>query len=176
MGEYLLDIPAIAIQMVGADVVSGIQWLQSFGAMVIHFQGIFREILLGTWKENELRGIQGIPSKVMLSNSMKKLLKGGHRGVIVRLCPLDVQTSRPSAPVDLQKVIDNNSKVFGEMPKGIPRARNHGHAIHLQPGSVPPNIRPCRYPHAQRGEINPMVQGMLESASFNLAEVLSLHE
>jgi hypothetical protein len=48
MGEYLLDIPAIAIQMVGADVVSGIQWLQSFGAMVIHFQGIFREILLGT--------------------------------------------------------------------------------------------------------------------------------
>jgi hypothetical protein len=107
---------------------------------------------------------------------MKQLLKRGHRGVIVRLCPLGVQTSRPSPPVDLQKVIDNNSKVYGEMPKGIPRARNHDRAIHLQPGSVPPNIRPYRYPHAQRGEINPMVQGMLELASFNLAQVLSLHE
>jgi hypothetical protein len=111
---------------------------------------------------------------VILSNSMKKVAKKG-----TPRCnfPLDAQASRPSAaPVDLQKVIDNNSKVFGEMPKGIPRARNHDHAIHLQPGSVPPNIRPYGYPHAQRGEINPMVQGMLELASFNLAEVLSLHE
>jgi hypothetical protein len=39
---------------------------------------------------------------------------------------------------DLQKVINNHSKVFGEMPKGLPPAQDHAHAIHLQPGSVHP--------------------------------------
>jgi hypothetical protein len=94
----------IAIQMVGFDVVLGIQWLQSLGTMAINFQELFMRFSLER-KENELRGIQGRPSKVILSNIMTKLLKRGHCGVIVQLCPLDVQTSRPSAPVDLQKVM-----------------------------------------------------------------------
>ena len=62
----------------------------------------------------------------------------------------NVQTSIPSALVDLQKVINNHSKVFGEMPKGLPLVRDHDHAIHLHPGSVPPKIRPYRYPHEKR--------------------------
>jgi hypothetical protein len=64
--------------------------------------------------------------------------------------------------MDLQKVINNHSKVFGEMPKGLPPTQDHDHAIHLQPGSVPPNIRPYRYPYAQKSEIEHMVQEMLE--------------
>ena len=52
--------------------------------------------------------------------------------------------------------------VFGEIPKGIWPTRNHDHAIHLQLGSVPPNIRPYRYPYAQKSEIKHMIQEMLE--------------
>jgi hypothetical protein len=48
------------------------------------------------------------------------------------------------------------------MPKGIPHARDHNHAIHLQPRSVPPNIRPYRYPYAEKSEIEHMIQEMLE--------------
>jgi hypothetical protein len=79
---------------------------------------------------------------------MKKLLKKGHHGVISQLCSLYVQTSISPTLMDLQIVINYHSKVFGEMPKGIPLARDHDHAIHLQLGSVPPNIRPYRYPYA----------------------------
>jgi hypothetical protein len=67
---------------------------------------------------------------------MTKLLKKGHLGVIAQLCSLDVQTSISSSRVDLQKVINNHSKVYGEMPKGLPPARDHNHAIHLQLESV----------------------------------------
>jgi hypothetical protein len=49
------------------------------------------------------------------------------------------------------------------MPKGLPPTRDHDHAIHLQPGSVPPNIRPYRYPYAQKSEIEHMIQEMLEA-------------
>ena len=48
------------------------------------------------------------------------------------------------------------------MPKGLPPARTHDHTIHLQPGSVPPNIRPYRYPYAQKSEIERLVAEMLE--------------
>ena len=59
--------------------------------------------------------------------------------------------------------MDNHSKVF-ETPKGLPPTHDHDHAIHLIPGSVPPNIRPYRYPYAQKSEIECMVAEMLEAS------------
>ena len=64
--------------------------------------------------------------------------------------------------MDIQILIDNISKVFGEMPKGLPPAQDHDHAIHLQQGSVPPNVKPYRYPYAQKSAIDHMVQEMLD--------------
>ena len=46
--------------------------------------------------------------------------------------------------------------------KGLPPICAHNHAIHLIPGSVPPSIRPYRYPYAQKSEIERMVAKMLE--------------
>jgi hypothetical protein len=66
MGEYVMSSPMIVIPMGGADVVLGIQWLQSLGTMAFNFQEI------------ELRGITGKPGKVISSNDMTKLLKKGH--------------------------------------------------------------------------------------------------
>jgi hypothetical protein len=99
-------------------------------------------------KEIELRGIRGKPSKVISYNGMKKLLKKGNSGVIVQLCSLDVQTSKPYFPLDIQGIIDKHSKVFVDIPIGLPPTLYHDHAIHLIPGSVPSNIRTYRYPYA----------------------------
>jgi hypothetical protein len=162
MGEYVMNSPMIAIPMGGADVVLGIQWLQSLGTMAFNFQELFMKFSL-EGKEIELRGITGKPGKVISSNGMTKLLKKGHQGIIAQLCSLDVQTSKPSIPQDLQRIIDKHSKVFEDIPKGLPPTRNHDHEIHLIPGSVPPNIRPYRYPYAQKSEIECMVEEMLEA-------------
>ena len=81
---------------------------------------------------------------------MTKLLRDGHQGVISKLSPLDIQISKPSISLDIQRVIDKHSKVFEYIPKGLPPTRYHDHAIHLIPQSVPPNIRPCRYPYGQK--------------------------
>ena len=87
--------------------------------MDFNFQELFMKFSL-EGKEIELRGITRKPSKVISSNGMKKLLKKGHQGVISQLCSLDVQTSKPSSPQDLQRIIDNNSKEFEDIPKGLP--------------------------------------------------------
>jgi hypothetical protein len=51
---------------------------------------------------------------------MTKLLKKGHQCVISQLCSLDVQTSKTYIPQDIQRIIDNHSKVFEDIPKGLP--------------------------------------------------------
>jgi hypothetical protein len=107
MGEYVMNSPMISIPMGGVDVVLGIQWLQSLGIVDFNFQERFMKFSL-EGKEIELRGITGKPSKVMSSNGMTKLLKKGHQGAISQLCSLDVQTSKPYIPLDLQGIIDKH--------------------------------------------------------------------
>ena len=59
--------------------------------------------------------------------------------------------------------MDKHSKVFEDVPKGLPPTRDHDQATQLIPRSVPPNIRPYRYPYGQKSEIECMVEEMLEA-------------
>eukprot|EP00253_Pinus_taeda_P009963 PITA_09963 len=153
MGEYVLTSPMLSILMGGADVVPGVQWLQSLGKL----------------------------GKIISSNGMKNLIKKEQRGVIAQLCSLNVSTSESSISPDLQKFLDNHSKVF-ETLKGLPPICDHDHAIHLIPGSVPPNIRPYKYPYTQKSEIECMVAVMLEagiiqpSQSYFSAPIVLVHK
>ena len=133
-----MNSPMISIPMGGVDVILGVQWLQSLGTIAFNFQEIFMKFY-AEGKEVELRGTVGKLGRIISSNGMTKLLKKEQRGVIAQLCSLDVSTLQSSISPDLQKVLDNHSKVF-ETPKGLPPIRDHDHAIHLIPGSVPPNI------------------------------------
>jgi hypothetical protein len=112
-----------------------------------NFQELFMKFSL-EGKEIELRDIIENPGKVISSNGMTKLLKKGHQDIIAQLRSLDVQTSKPSIPQDLQRIIDKHSKVFEDIPKGLPPTRNHDHEIRLILGSFSPNIRPYKYPYA----------------------------
>ncbi len=76
---------------------------------------------------------------------------------------------KSSISPDLKNILENNSKVF-ETPKGLPPICDHDHAIHLIPRSVPPNITPYRYPHAQTSEIECMVAEMLEVGIIQLSQ------
>ena len=90
------------------------------------------------------------------------MLKKGHQGVVPQSCSLDVQTSKFPVSRDIQRVINKHSKVFEDIPKGLPPIRDFDHVIHLIPGGVPPNIRPYWYPYSQNNEIEWMVAKMLE--------------
>ena len=74
-----------------------------------------------------------------------------------------MHTSKSSISLDLQKVIDKHSKVFEGIPKCLPPPRDHDHVINLIPRSVPPKIRPYRYPYDQKSEIECVVEEMLEA-------------
>eukprot|EP00253_Pinus_taeda_P007924 PITA_07924 len=165
MGEYVFTSPLLSIPMGGANVVLGVQWLQS---LAFNFEELFMKFSM-EGKEVVLRGIVGKPRKIISSNGMTKLLKREQIGVIAQLCSLDVSTLESSISLDLQIVLDNHSKVL-ETRKGLPPIHDHDHAIHLIPGSVPPNIRLYRHPYAQKSEIERMVAEMLEAGITQLSQ------
>eukprot|EP00253_Pinus_taeda_P028807 PITA_28807 len=71
---------------------------------------------------------------------------------------------------DIQKALDNHSKVF-KTSKGLPPIHDHDHAIHLIPGSVPPNIRLYKYPYVQKSEVEHMVAKMIEAGIIQPSQI-----
>ena len=93
---------------------------------------------------------------------MKKLLKKCPDRFVAQLCSLEVSQSNALTHLDLQVIGHHQLVILRDMPKGLPPKRDHDHAIKLVPGSQPPNIRPYRYPHIQKSEIEKNVEEMLE--------------
>ena len=60
--------------MGGADIVLGVQWLQSLGMVAFNFQELFLNFFL-EGKEIELWSIAGKLRNIISSNVMKNLLK-----------------------------------------------------------------------------------------------------
>ena len=74
IGEYVLNSPMFSIPMRGANVVLGVQWLQSLGTIAFDFQEILIKFS-SKGKGVELRGIKGKLGKIISSNGLTKPLK-----------------------------------------------------------------------------------------------------
>ena len=59
-----------------------------------------------------------------------------------------------------------------EPTKGLPPQRRQDHVIHLKEGAQIATIRPYRYPHYQKAEIEKLVAEKLEAGIFNRPRVL----
>lgn len=62
---------------------------------------------------------------------------------------------------DLALLLHQYAKVFYQ-PSGLPPHSEHDHSILLIPGATPVKVRPYRYPHSQKEQIELMVQQMLD--------------
>jgi hypothetical protein len=62
---------------------------------------------------------------------------------------------------ELAILLHTYKEVF-RTPSGLPPPRDHNHEIHLKEGTQPVKVKPYRYPHSQKEEIEKMVQDMLQ--------------
>ncbi|KAH9657611.1 hypothetical protein KPL70_023155 [Citrus sinensis] len=77
-------------------------------------------------------------------------------------------------PAELQHLLKKYHGVFME-PKGLSPPRAQDHRIPLLPDSVPPNIRPYRYPYVQKAEIERMIKELLAAGSIQRSTLLKNH-
>lgn len=74
----------------------------------------------------------------------------------------EIAASGPKAPPQLQSLLDRFIHLFAE-PTLLPPQRSHNRQIPLLPDSTPTNVRPYRYAHFQKDEIERIVKEMLET-------------
>ncbi|GJY91280.1 ty3-gypsy retrotransposon protein [Tanacetum coccineum] len=68
--------------------------------------------------------------------------------------------STPSAQPELERLLARFDDLF-QVPTCLPPPRSVDHRIHLLPNTKPVNVRPYRYPHYQKGEMEKLVNEML---------------
>ncbi|KAK1441653.1 hypothetical protein QVD17_07716 [Tagetes erecta] len=126
----------------GADLVLGVQWLATLNTVQANWKEMFM-IFTIDGKQYKLQGDASGPQK---SSSFQHLA-------------IDPEIL-PCIPAPLQPIVTQYTAVFEE-PQDLPPVRSQDHSIPLLPNSSPPNIRPYRYPHSQKTEIEKQVEQLM---------------
>ncbi|GJT50738.1 transposon ty3-I gag-pol polyprotein [Tanacetum coccineum] len=122
----------------GCKLVLGIQWLSTLGNIQWNFQELKMEFMFQGKKDAYLNSICCVEPSATLH-----LIQ----------CGDDHELSRNT---ELQALLDEYVDVFEE-PKTLPPHRSFDHQILLKKGDVNVNIRPYRYPPAQKDVIQTML-------------------
>ncbi|XP_019429957.1 PREDICTED: uncharacterized protein LOC109337432 [Lupinus angustifolius] len=145
----------------GVDLVLGIGWLADLGEI----RADFGKMILSVKKGDSTITLVGDPTltktELSLGAFMQVLLKEGE-GLLVQCDPKPHARIEEVVPEEIQRVLQQYEEVFQD-PQGLPPARRQDHAIHLKEGAEVPNLRPYRYPHYQKAEIERLVAEMMEA-------------
>ena len=145
----------------GVDMVLGMEWLASLGEIRANFE----QLTLVLKIDGKKVIIKGEPKILKKEASLKSMLKALHQGEGLLIDYHHIQTEidwKDTIPPKLKKVLHDFPFIF-EPPEGLPPQRRQDHAIHLKEGAQIPNIRPYRYPHYQKTEVEKLVAEMLEA-------------
>lgn len=142
------------------------QWLKSISPFQMDLNALslaFRKD--GKWIEffgtNNDKSPQ--PTLMMItSKAMKKFCQVHQEAQVFQLTSIGSPSKEITTPAIIQEVLDQYEDVFVE-PSALPPVRSHDHHIELQDGSKPVTLRPYRYSHWQKNEVEKQVQTLPDS-------------
>ncbi|GAU31427.1 hypothetical protein TSUD_221980 [Trifolium subterraneum] len=135
IGDFPLTPTMHLFELGGIDVVLGIEWLKTLGDMIINW----RQQTMSFWSNKRwvtLKGIDGDNEH----EEEEELTEGQQK--------------------ELEELLHRYQNVFRE-PTGLPPRRNKEHIINLVENHSAVNVRPYRYPHHHKNEIERQIQEML---------------
>ncbi|KAH9762992.1 hypothetical protein KPL70_001020 [Citrus sinensis] len=150
------------------DVILGVQWLETLGMTHTNWKTQVMKFMVGN-ESVTLRGDLSLGKTLVSLKATMRTIKHEGAGILVEcnqfegLCEVS-----PEVPTDLNQVLAEYELVFN-MPMGLPPTRGHEHSILLKDGSQPVSVRPYRYPHAQKDEIERLIQEMLDAGIIQVS-------
>nr|GMD14187.1 Transposon Ty3-G Gag-Pol polyprotein [Ipomoea batatas] len=154
--EFAVNFFVLPIQ--GPDVVLGVQWLQELGKITHDYSKLTMEF---SWQGQNIF-LQGDQPMLPTQISFHHLQALFSENEVLEGYELFLHTTNSSThddiqfpedvPVQIQNVLQKFKTVF-QTPSGPPPRRKTDHRIHLLPNTKPVNVRPYRYPHYQKTEI-----------------------
>ncbi|KZV19296.1 peroxidase 64 [Dorcoceras hygrometricum] len=154
-------IDTYVFELGGVDLILGIDWLRTLGEVVVNWEAMRMSFKLGT----ETVTLTGDPSLNRTVTSMKSLLKTAEvdfSGLLWNVTVEETMGQREHPSRELAELLRRYEDLF-DTPRGLPPPRKQDHAITLKEGYGPVQVRPYRYAHHQKYEIEKMVAEMLQS-------------
>lgn len=170
IGTITITMDASLFDLEGIDVVLGISWLSSVGGMWVDWKAQvilckvnnewvqFRGDACCHQGQEALQSFITKPLQWVEGVLFSGEVKGGKREQKITV----VEGVEGEQKKELEAVLVKYEKVFQE-PKGLPPSRGREHGIVLLEGQGPVNVRPYRYPHHHKNEIEKQVKEMLDS-------------
>ena len=156
--SFPVDLYHLAIS--GAELVFGLSWFQGLGRVLTDYNLLTMEFTFqGT--PITLHAEQLLCPDPLKNRGIQKMLL--HDDISSVYTMQHLQEGQPivthSLPDDVQQLLNEFAVAFRE-PKGLPPVRDITHQIPLKPDSKPVQVRPYKYPHFQKAEIERLVAEM----------------
>ncbi|KAA0040484.1 Retrovirus-related Pol polyprotein from transposon 297 family [Cucumis melo var. makuwa] len=161
----------LAVELGTVDAVLGMQWLDTIGTMRIHWPSL----TMTFWKGRQIVP-KGDPSLIRAKRSLKTIEKTWEvddQGFLLEWTNLemtaeddyekDQEMRGDEADIPMIRFLLQQYADIFETPKGLPPKREIDHRILTLPEQRPINVRPYRYGHVQREEIEKLVAEMLQT-------------
>ncbi|XP_023638902.1 uncharacterized protein LOC111830637 [Capsella rubella] len=159
LGEISFSVDLYALPLTGLDVVLGIQWLETLGPTLCDWKAHTMEFQrAGT--THTLLGMQGQRLQQAKWAEVAKEARLGQS--LFTIIIIDNTNTASTIPTQIRALLHEFDSVF-QPPSSLPPTRDIEHHIVLKEGSDPVNVRPYRYAHFQKAEIEKQVDEMLAS-------------
>ncbi|KZV51588.1 hypothetical protein F511_10541 [Dorcoceras hygrometricum] len=164
LGTYKTTILGHLFELGGVDVIMGVDWLRTLGEVLLDWSRL-KMCFTEKGQRVELNGDATLQRSMLSLRSIYKLTDVDYSAA---LFPVEKSRQRSETevikkqPEVLQKVMDK-FKVVLDKPVGLPPNRDQDHAIIIKEGQGPVQVRPYRYAHHQKNEIEKMVTEMLDA-------------
>ncbi|OMP05180.1 reverse transcriptase [Corchorus capsularis] len=161
--DFTLDL--FLLDIWGADVVLGVQWLVQIGPFIADYKALFMSFYDSYGNYITLHGDKPIQVSPATCQQLRCLIHMDSVASAHLLAISEIEnvydSSTLQVPETLQTLLSKYHSVFAK-PQGLPPFRQQSHHIHLQPGASPINVRPYRYPHSQKQDMTNIIEDMLK--------------
>ncbi|KAL4027583.1 hypothetical protein IC575_010753 [Cucumis melo] len=170
LGECKVTDSFLPLELGGVDAILGMQWLHSLGTTEVDW----KNLILTFYEQGNKVVIKGDPSLTKTQVSLKGMMKNWNtedQGYLVECRAMekrDIEDKEADVQITetekerMAMIINKYSDVF-ERPGRLPPQRGIEHHIYLRQGTNPINVRPYRYAHHQKEEMERLVDEMLTS-------------
>lgn len=150
----------IMLELGRVDMILGVQWLRTLGRCEVDWEThemsfIFKGERVTLYGDSSLQNGHVCPQAPPQDKSQLN-------GIDVEFFQVNTSDAQPEIPLPIEHLLDRYLKVFAE-PSQLPPLRDREHAINLVAGAGPISVRPYRYPHSYKEEMEKMVSQMLQS-------------
>lgn len=167
---FYVDLHVLPIS--GADIVLGVQWLRQLGPILTNYDTLTMQFRYQG--DSVTLRADAIPPITNTSTLQLRRLIQTHSAAaffhisISANTPQTLATSPPHPIPEITLLLQQYRHLFAT-PTSLPPPRTITHQIHLLPNTEPINIRPYRYPHFQKSEIEKQVHDMLSTGLIQLS-------